>query len=136
MSNKYYIPTIEEFHIGINYQKFNHINGKWENEILDLNDFITILDEEINDYSEHDIRIKYLDSEDIESLGFEKAVYRLQDCYKYDNYVLHWFERPFVSIDVINHNKGNIILDATQVFRGTIKNKSELKKLLVQLGVL
>ena len=71
---------------------------------------------------------KYLDQEDIKSLGwsdkgslwFEKDTWLLR---KWKNHELDIYDDSFTGED------------PAIVFRGTIKNKSELKKLMKQLGI-
>ena len=55
--SEYRIPSIEELHVGMKYQKFSHLAGRWIDKILTIDDFIVILDEELNDWKDHDIRI-------------------------------------------------------------------------------
>lgn len=141
MENKYYTPSIEELHIGFEYEQFSHLNGKWESKFLDYSPFMTILDEENCDCSEHHIRVKYLDKEDIESLGFNKlgmptwyefkeltsifnsGVYRLRLCNQPD-------KEDNVRITISDSS-----IDDEIIYAGKIKNKSELKVLLKQLGI-
>ena len=139
---KHYSPEIEELYLGIEYQQFSHLNGRWENRLLDYNRFMTILDEENNDWSEHHIRIKYLDKEDIESLGFKLFNIR-------EDRESIWCQFKHISDDLtqihcqlglkfINKNKG-VRINLSTRYDGhigiIIKNKSELKKLLKQLCI-
>ena len=132
--NKYYIPIIEEFHVGFNYEiwekklvydkvwKFR-VNKYIFNEKQVTQTFFNYNFTE--DLREGKIRVKLLDKEDIESLGFVKdsGDYDfIKDKYQieiYPNNILH-----------ITEDYGNYLL-----FHGTIKNKSELIKLLKQLNI-
>ena len=133
MGNKYYTPSIEEFHVGFEYEE--RVNKDWiekeftfewcgGNEILDIYN---------EGYETTDIRVKYLDKEDIESLGFEET---------YDDTEGNiWFAQGNGNIDIClsqytKHNTEicNRITDQV-LFKGVIKNKSELKRLLKQLGI-
>lgn len=142
MENKYYTPTIEEFHIGFEYETYElyETPNRWKinifgEEHMELDHIVFLL-------MEHPdmIRVKYLDKEDIESLGWEnvedrgmsenygytfnKPIQYLSGgnvCYK----LRYWFTNHRVRIE---HLGGPI-------FEGTIKNKSELKVLLKQLGI-
>jgi len=82
--DKYYTPSIEEFHVGFecesNYILFNNtVKAYFHNE--DPNIFVPViftednigwaLDSYINDAYPTEFRVKYLDKEDIESLGWE-----------------------------------------------------------------
>lgn len=66
-NNKYYTPEIEEFHIGFEYE-FNVGNTTWTKFIFDLDRPDKVLENfKLNPQL---FRVKYLDKEDIESLGF------------------------------------------------------------------
>lgn len=135
--DRYYTPEIEEFHVGFECE-INHKvrdgsgDRTWEKEIVKFSqpymDFLKYL----FDKEPENIRVKHLDREDIESLGFELrttsyGVYymlgvlcRLENDYKKDWIISrHEGERNPMSI----------------LFNGSIKNKSEFKKLLVQLDI-
>jgi len=72
------------------------------------------------------IRVKYLDKEDIESLGFREVV-------------LNGFENDNGNTLTI-HPKGNIIILSDRIgpclFDGVIKNKFELKKIMQMLCII
>ena len=153
MENKYYIPTTEELLEFIISEKYIYgkvvggssvsedavIKLKFPDEDLagGLVKFIEtcsdILDTQVGYCINPEVyRIKYLDSEDIESLGLERDFERMYGDYKLaylmpDKFCLDYF--PNTSYIYISDLDGDL-------FRGTIKNKSELKKLLTQLGVL
>ncbi len=127
MKNKYYRPKIEEFYIGFEYQ------------IEDKNNWF------IRDYpiyplnkeslSNFNIRVKYLDKEDIESLGWKyyktHAGTTLMEFEK-DNFELS-YDPNFMGkqyLRIAMEGDGDVTM-----FIGNIKNKSELKKLLNQLNI-
>ena len=142
---KYYTPKLEEFHIGFEYEEKFHT---WEKRIFDGT--TTLVENSFYDdygcpyYSiEEDIkestcRVKYLDHNDIESFGFEfeggqmipngKKVYRYREEY---STVL---EQKGLNIEILQ------AIDAysgyRSLFKGKIKNKLELKKVLQMIGVL
>ena len=146
MENKYYTPQIEEFRAGFEYI-FKHENGDifctyggngpW--------DWDTI--EELKDCLSRDlIKIKYLDSEDIESIetrnseGFttylklrevNKKELIFQTYWKEENAFL---DEEYIYWD-IEYNQIKITHKSKTLFWGEIKNKSELKVLLNQLGI-
>ena len=145
MNCKYYTPEIEEFHIGFEYMYLDpdfqgQADGnEWKSEIFDTPEFQTIID---NWRFYKDYRVKYLDSEDVKSFGFynEKDVYSTYN----KRFVHERDERThyrlglnddncsiFISIVNSNTNKELAI-----IFTGKIKNKSELKKLLIQLNII
>ena len=133
---KYYTPTIEEFHIGFECEKY-HYNRDYGNLDLNLSGYEKFVvrdkfDIPLDKDSCTFYRVKYLDSEDIESLGFKyykkgwgsgSLIFRSNrgeglELYFRDDYPLQ-----------ISKANGLIL------FEGFIKNKSELKKLLTQLGI-
>ena len=159
MENKYYIPTVEEFHVGFEFEIKNSsdpIRFDWEPCTINY-DFTHSLDEDFEPYNliyeinNGTIRVKYLDREDIESLGFKfkESAKSLNDTssHFFDIYTLandiqlshyNWYTGSS-DADYIEHRGVRIIYLPDNVdmvmFRGTIKNKSELVKLLKQLGI-
>jgi len=175
MENKYYTPTIEEFYVGFEcqtyYQTYDALFGlpdryQWGNfrirhahQIQNIPSFI----------ENKKCRVKYLDKDDVESLGFEKSLKNQwvgwddfwlnhtepgRDYYLYTT--LH-FPKAVKDLNRIEDNLFKIILhrhyksdeDGTTnieyqleqkesqiVFEGSFKNKSELKKIMKQIGIL
>ncbi len=137
MKNKYYTPTKEEFHIGFEYEVKDYLDDQ-DKTMIDWIPFTIMDGEEIQDMideTKHDserFRVKYLDKDDIEDLGFipstnEKHLYYLGD----------------VSLQLHNNNCLTIRYNnkfnnewRTAVEFIVIKNKSELKVLLKQLNIL
>lgn len=127
--NKYYTPEIEEFHIGFEYEWLDE-NGNWNKESTP-----TKISKEGYEDQLYGLRVKYLDREDIESLGFK--MYK-----QHAGLTLMEFEsndsRHNITFDANFGEKWNItIADKFDFiyFHGFIKNKSELKKLLSQLSI-
>jgi hypothetical protein len=126
---KYYAPSIEEFQVGFEYEAKCPITKEWTEFKVDLS-FGSLWLAYAND-----TRVKYLNREDIESLGWE--------CVKEDYFYKRTSQTS--SIDILfNEQESMIEIQSTEVmdeepvrtlFLGTIKNKSELKKLLKQLGI-
>lgn len=145
---KYYTPSLEEFHIGFEYEyktttsimsKHSH---DWR-KVVEDHDSI-----EERYWSELVCRVKYLTKEDIESLGFEfrgtesfmkQPPIPVNDYYMKGKVVL-----------TANCNTEEIVIGKVKngrypqeiwhkesflLFSGKIKNKSELKTLLKQLGI-
>jgi hypothetical protein len=130
MDNKYYTPEIEEFHVGFEYE-VNYGENRWVEEKLHSKPQVVTLPY----MNLENIRVKHLDKEDIESLGWEfhqqdhsrclssfwnKKNNFLRLTLKYKNSI------PYVSI---YHYEGWETPDMK------IKNKSQLKKLLKQLDI-
>ena len=137
MENKYYTPTIEEFHVGFEYEEetiiytdkgwFTHKDLGWEKKIFDSTSYMEnyYLSERVKrglvGKCDPTIRVKYLDREDVESLGFAQTV---EDQYTLDDIEFLIDDDLFVQI----------IKDDGFLFQGTIKNKSELKRVLKMIG--
>lgn len=199
MNKKYYIPSIEEFHVGFEYEikdwwtmegamgissnatpeeiekAKSHIPNTdgftkriltksmlWEQSRTSVKENehykAIIKDEEYNPLVGTDwrhewerittgikdgsVRVKYLDKEDIESLGW-KYVIPNDGEYTIDNYysIVKDIPEPNkttigIKLRVIGDNT-SIWSDDTDAtyFDGTIKNKSELKKLMQQISI-
>ena len=125
MENKYYEPDVEDFYVGMVYEtEQDELRGIWEentiNTLRELEELCKYNSKYIGKYS--NIRVKYLSKEDIESLGFKQTI---EDQYYKDDFELLIDDDLFIQI----------IKDDGFVFQGTIKNKSEFKKLLIQTGI-
>ena len=123
--NKYYIPEISEFHVGFEYEI--KLEDLWINQSYNSIAMSEIDKGITNQY----IRVKYLDKQDIESLGWEIDQYCSKEfClnFKYKDWYLNYFISGLKTIEI-----GREEYDSG--FMGTIKNKSELKVLMKQLGI-
>lgn len=171
MKDKYYTPELEEFHIGFEYEFkprerngiISYINNnhtylpKWKKESFgrektlmerigafydyDEPEYLSDIESYITDKT---IRVKYLDREDIESLGWKvselhNVEYSRENFTTYENDTHYmvvynqggkraWF---CVYRKEVDGDGGELIAE----FRVTIKNKSELKRILKQIGV-
>ena len=142
---KYYTPEIEEFHVGFGYERCDDGYGWIKDTYPRAAEHIRL--KNLIPYT----RVKYLDREDIESLGFEKCkcpdglldnVFQLKTSYE-TKYVVNFYQdidnrTGFTQImQRFRHEGANkeFFGERTTLFKGTIKNKSELKKLLKQLGM-
>ena len=145
--NHYYVPELNEFHVGFEVRLYNEENGQHGSYIIKSDDDLTYF-RDLIDLEELDV--KYLDVEDIESFGFEydnnaepipfpddhgrtfeMLAFNLDT--QLDNgkcYILYLFTDGFVMIDYIKDCGGQ-----GYVFQGVIKNKSELQKVLQLTGV-
>jgi len=142
MENKYYTPSIEEFHVGFECEWQCKIRKEtWNKQICDQ-DLVNIAystqehaDEE-EPFSEQ-FRVKYIDREDVESFGFvydsksnryEYSVYYIsgQLCYQNLTIVRYGEDAPM----------GNWVHWEDTIFEGKIKNKSQLSRLLKQLSII
>jgi len=150
MKNKYYTPELEEFRVGFEYEYNNTWGGFSKRIVTEEN----LMDKLINIGSGNDRvpfnynwRVKYLDKQDIESLGFgnyKRAVchwYKMEGHFKdgfgaYGKWskirLLHCKDLNTIKIKAFEHSWDE---EETVLFQGKIKNKSELKKLLKQLNI-
>lgn len=132
MAPKYYTPFLNEFHDQFEYEELDLV---WKKKVFDFRDLEIIHDELL----EGKLRVKHLDREDIETLDWECKLfdqsYNSGEFIINNKYILIFnLIDSFCIIKHINfpdHVEKNII----SIFQGTIKNKSELKKLMVQLGI-
>lgn len=127
-NNKYYTPSIDEFYVGFECEfllpqweeegwKFNYIDATYDLYVLEQ--LITL----------ERVRVKYLDKEDIESLGFICEVIS-------ENYLSFFKDDLWLQLTTISGITKLAIKDQeTFLFIGTIKNINELRKLLKQLGI-
>lgn len=148
MADKYYTPTIEEFHVGFEYEKNDGaIEPNWRSYTcidVPLFDKNTVIKKVI---AEGGLRVKYLDKEDIKSLSWkydnnaepypEKEPYECPIAFDIDTqlengicYILYLYKDNVVWVEWIKDCAG-----MGYIFKGTIKNKSELKILMKQLGI-
>lgn len=116
----HYTPTPNEFHIGFRYEYME--NDKWNSAVCEKN--ISYWYDRDGEYykdnvleSDNIFRVKHLDQQDIEELGWDKTKYDNQ--YEYNSHELIKFE-DHICID-------NIIY--------FILNFNELKTLMKILGI-
>ena len=132
---KYYTPSIEEFYVGFEYEAKCPITKEWTEFEVDLS-FGSLWFASAND-----TRVKHLDRDCIESLEWLYTGKSVANWYKlrgefeignwtaYEAIMIHDPSCNWVKIHVLDRG------DEVDIFQGTIKNKSELKKLLKQLGI-
>lgn len=151
MENKYYTPLDEEFHIGFEYEALQderspNNNSSWSKcDILTPEELEHVGRNLWKNYSE--LRVKYLDKEDIESLGFEeydinwfrKKIFEEYPGYYYivpttfygnNSYII---DTDIIIVDI--EGKYERLGNRERLFSGVIKNKSELNILLKQLRI-
>ena len=145
MKDKYYTPEIEEFHVGFEFEIEDlGDDGRtrvWRPQVFDGEETRTYFIEELRN---DEMRVKYLDKEDIESLGwkFNRAHLEGETQLKFykDNKCLYYREGEHqIGVFTINPSKCEYYskhgVDPCMINTVTIKNKSELKRLLKQLGI-
>ena len=145
---KYYTPELEEFHVGFEFE-YNKGGDNWVKHTSGNHDFRDgIIDVGVGEtddalynpfhmgISEREFRVKHLDREDIESLGWVSGESYGMSCYLRTDEngvaIIDGYQLDFHSWELVE-----IYQESTSdlKFSGTIKNKSELKKLLKQLGI-
>jgi len=170
MENKYYTPEEEEFHVGLEYE-YRHIlwlvtatitkhpfynddrcveHGelKQKDGLRTFYAWITQTFTERGVLNKGEYRVKRLDREDIESLGWECIETEKSP---FTHNLLHKFyknkEEGFNTgsnyyIDLMDSNIVKITIDiygeygtTIQLMEFIIKNKSELKRILKQIGI-
>lgn len=136
MNNKYYIPDIEEFHVGFRYEEswgVPNVNQEWlsttfkeDNSIKNLVDII---------------RVKYLDISDIKELGWIDTSSEHVTNFTYNKkYPIQNELYEKVILQTIFQNNKIIIsgyetnnTSPKPLFIGTCKNYNELKRIMEQV---
>lgn len=127
IDTRYYTPSIEEFYVGFEYESEEdpRIEGGWQEQEVDERSIGNIRSY-FND-SDVDIRVKYLDKADIEGLGWKQGELPYQ-----------FFKSPHFMLVELAQSPWYSITNTTDEdcrFRGSIKNKSELVRLMKQLEI-
>lgn len=129
-TQKYYTPTIDEFGYGFNYEIL--INERWLKEFATVETNFMQLYEQIKSKI---IRVKCLDEQDILELGWKKELidkYVINDKYT----LLPYYDYNFSEReDLVRIFKVTPQRPYDEIFRGNIKNKSELKKIMQMLNI-
>lgn len=144
MENKYYTPTISEFYIGFELEISDKSTNGWQEASLSPID----LQELMNASCEWKCRVKYLDKEDIESLGWKhtptKGIGKEQyeGLFKSSLRGKMLFEHDWLNNKItiktpnwIRNGSGNFDGYIIYINGLIIKNKSELVALMNQLGI-
>lgn len=134
MGNKYYTPELSEFFVGFEYEVMianEDYDGHGWMKLTYPKD--PLIGESISRKSNmKDIRVKYLDKQDLEDCGFELR--HICELKKED----YGFYKGEFSGVIWNSSGKMSISDSTgfDIYKGNIpKNINEFKKLLKQLGV-
>lgn len=159
--SKYYTPSIEEFHVGFEYEKYDERTAtyagegstNWHKHTYDLKSIR--LSQLPSHLFEKTIRVKHLDRQDVEECGFEVISETKLKGYDLQNADSHFIrtvlKRAYVDEDVIItiYDKQKVIIRRNNtrnmraydknktfdVFVGIIKNKSELKRVMKMLCI-
>lgn len=144
---KYYNPQLSEFHTGFEFEAYNdndwffeESGPGWKKINLNVSGYATFnlwaLSQAIIDFK---VRVKYLDKEDIKSLG---GINIQEDTYEFPfkdprgyNDKLHIITRGKLKwVLICVGNNETPYSDWDTVFAGEIKNKSELIRVLKMIG--
>lgn len=151
--NKYYVPELDDIHTGLEYEYLNS-KGEW----IKSDDFSNEYDYECNPHYEIEkgidnkkIRVKYLDRDDIEEEGFIKnmespmKLWTMKGYEEFDDCMYFKGERTPGAVGIIrlDHKDGIVSIykrineneALTTLFRGKIKNKSELKRIIKMISI-
>ena len=122
--DKYYTPEIEEFYIGFEYEIC--YDELWFVRNIPFYPLVKDI--------QYKYRVKYLDKEDIESLGWKgqesNSVYFTKDNYR----LVHWITSDGRDINIFEKYDGGT-QEECLIRKAKVKNKSELIKLLKQLNI-
>ena len=130
--DKYYTPEIEEFHVGFicEHVEEEHLGEKAWTEFdidssMDMEQFV--YDYHCSDESLNGLfRVKYLDQEDIDSFG--EGFISMEEIWISEKVIIDLL--PNQRVIIHNDDKNN----PHNWYDGKIKNKSELKRVLKQIG--
>ena len=148
MDSQYYTPDVSEFFVGFEYEEKS--SGLWTKQVYNDKSPIltgqwfdghTYMYNTIEQYIQQEIiRVKYLDREDIESLGF--FYYRgvketgSQGMLLSNKLTFTKKKNFYLVFDTVNRE---VIIEKLtsneQFFKGFIKNKSQLVKVLEMLDI-
>jgi len=130
-NNLYYTPEINELHIGFECEVLGLIGAKEDQRLFSQTTIIS--EKELPILHLLEFRVKYLDQSDIESLGWLDGELRGMTSFIFNEMdpdnefqLYYQFDNQFAQI----YN-----CHSEFVFQGTIKNKSELIKLMNQLNI-
>lgn len=143
MENKYYVPEIEELHIGFEYEVASSYckNGikqddLWTERLVEIDIDFEYIEAQLEIGI---IRVKYLDKEDIESLDWNHSGHTINEWYisKEDvEYKLTLYKDSEVRItDRYPNGITSSDKEEKYIYYGEIKNKLELQKLMKRLWI-
>ena len=151
MEDRYYNPKIDEFHVGFEYWLKSKEPTSTKRVPIVINNFSDVQDA-ARHFAFDNIAVKYLSKEDIESFGFKFDATRSKvdgnfvGSYENEKYYLDYSPYSYSgefnsSVHLRVMKIKDIPITSYQsnyqfIYDGIIKNKSELKKLLIQLEII
>lgn len=150
--NKYYTPQIEEFRVGFEYEELDFIPVYDEHWKINVKKNVFIKEiwktgysnwQFLDNLKDGKIRVKYLDSSDIEDIKYYKIFqFKMRDSSEDELIFQSYYkdEEEFVDEEYIywniKYNTLKITHKSKTLFWGSIKNKSELVQVLKMIGVI
>ncbi len=144
-NNKYYTPTIDELYEGFECECWSLLDKKWISckfslKALSLDSYGNKAEHAVYFWIENKlIRVKYLDKEDIESLGWKLKAEEVKGLPYKSHFCTFLKDKNELHIQLENVNgyypNKVTIRGAYLNINPLIKNKSELKRLMKQLGI-
>lgn len=135
MENKYYQPEIEEFYIGFEYEfTDNVIESEWQKAIIKDGTQIDDITRKHKGANAYSLRVKHLDREDIESEGWVPLKLSEENF----SWILETDKDVYFKLDFDKRNNPIVFISNSElrtIFEGTIKNISELRKIMKMLGI-
>ncbi len=139
--DNYYLPNLEEFHIGFEYEiKLN--SGDWVKHKLTALSELNFEDWSIK---QNDVRVKYLDEQDILELGWQKKAKKFDlgvetyvktiDLFGFNNNRIHLLYNINNVWKMLIQNNNSYGTPSVEI-KLNVKNKSELRRLMQQMGIL
>jgi len=143
MERKYYVPTIDEFFVGFEFEWKNDCQKNvFETTITDPDIILIALgdyEHQSKEYILNHYRVKYLDIQDIEDCGFNYKIDCKDDRFIFSSKFKHYSDKNYNLLYSIRNNWAIIFVgevsEAKTSFAGFIKNKSELNKLMQMLNI-
>jgi hypothetical protein len=146
--NKYYVPTLEEFHPGFSYEAYNsnewffaEAGSGWFKQTWEPRRPALEMQAVNIEYAIRKgwIKVKFLDNEDIGAEGFDEEFNEYGDVIFFDKNTFRLVINPDKSITIKESYKyirrGNNYIGFNTLFEGEIKNKSEFQRILKMIGV-
>lgn len=126
-NNKYYTPKLSEFCDGFEFERFVITSEKWVKEVFKIGEenYYFISKRFVKDLQNGDIRVKHLDQEDIESLGFvfvKAFIHTPQTKYWGKDFTL-WADFEAGNFELVNK-------EGITKYHGKIRNKFHLSQIL------
>jgi hypothetical protein len=144
MEIKYYIPELEEFHPGFEYEiempYLGYIPARFGVDKISHPELDQFTDE-LEKIAHANVRVKELDQEDLEELGWESKGSRWYSLKEVPGELGYWTHVMFHmwgedSPIIAYRGEPETAMEDQHLFVGLIRNKSEMKRLMKQIHLL